>query len=62
MKAKGRYEVKVMLGHKVLERKYFNKINETWNYMDFIEDKKDKLFAIGSVVEFRDLDPFKPQI
>lgn len=57
--AKGRYEVTVRKGRKIYERKYFNDYDAAMDWMDFVEEKTDKLYAIGAFVEFRDLDPFK---
>jgi len=59
---KARYEVTIRLGRRILDRKWFNKVDEAYDFMDFVENRKDKLYAIGSSVEFIDHNPFCSQV
>ena len=54
----GRYVITVRKGKRILQRHFFNDYHAAMEMMDFIEERKDSLYAIGSIVEFRDTDPF----
>lgn len=58
---KARYEVTIRLGLRILDRKWFNKVDDAFDFMDFVDERKDRLYAIGSSVEFIDHNPFQPQ-
>lgn len=54
----GRYVITVRKGNRILQRHFFSDYYAAMDMMDFIEERKDSLYAIGSIVEFRDTDPF----
>lgn len=56
----GRYEITVRLGRKILDRRFYNDYNTAMDELDFLEENRDKLYAIGSSVEFRDLRALGP--
>ena len=55
---KGRYEITVRLGRKILDRRTYNSYDLAMTELDFIEERVDSLYAIGATVEFRDTTPF----
>jgi hypothetical protein len=56
---KGRYEITVRKGSRVLQTHYFNDYSGAMDMLDFIAKHKDALYAIGSTVEFRTIAPSK---
>ena len=54
----GRYVITVRLGRKILDRRYYNDYNIAMLELDFIEERKDALYAIGASIEFKDTNPF----
>ena len=55
---KGRYEIIVRKGSRILQKHYFNDYEGAMSMLDWIDEHKDAVYAFGSVVEFRDLNPF----
>jgi hypothetical protein len=50
----GRYIITVRKGSRLLQTHYFSEYEGAMSMLDWIAEHKDKLYAIGSTVEFRD--------
>lgn len=53
-----RYEILIRKGNKILGRHKFNDYDAAMDMLDFVESTKDKMYAIGAAVEFKDTKPF----
>ena len=54
----GRYIITVKLGRRILDRRYYDSYFRALDELNFIEERKDALYATGATVEFKDTKPF----
>jgi len=54
---KGRYEITVRNGRKILERHYFSDYVVCMEFLDFLESQNERLQR-GATIEYKDLKPF----